>query len=428
MAEQALLVGVSLNASAVADAEASLLELERLADSAGAQVVGSLLQARRSLDPATYIGAGKVELLKAKAEETGAGLVIFDDELRPSQQRNLEEALDLKVLDRTQLILDVFASRASTNEGRLQVELAQLSYLLPRLTGMGKSLSRLGGGIGTRGPGESKLEADRRRLRDRIAQLRDEIEQVSRTRSQQRQRRRRSRAKVAALAGYTNAGKSSLFNALTDSKVYVQDRLFATLDPTVRPLAMSGAAPLPLLLVDTVGFVRKLPHALVAAFRATLEEVAEADVVLRLVDAADPAWPMHLAAVDEVLAEVYKLYLHERPEPEAWLVFNKTDLLGPAKLKALKAAYPDAHFVSALNGQGQQALKEALRARMEAGLPVQRFLIPHAALGKLSRHFSELRVKEQKWTEEGLSLEAVVSQELKALEPYRVRATRGVKR
>ena len=426
VAERALLVGV-VAPEGEADAEGSIAELGRLAESAGAEVVGVSLQARKAPDPATYIGSGKVRDLKELAAERGAGLVVFDDELRPGQQRNLEEALELKVLDRTQLILDVFASRAATKEGRLQVELAQLSYLLPRLVGFGKTLSRLGGGIGTRGPGESKLEADRRRLRDRIALLKAEIDDVARTRALQRERRRRRRAQVASLAGYTNAGKSSLFNALTAAEVYVEDRLFATLDPTVRALPGQGASAGDLLLVDTVGFVRKLPHALVAAFRATLEEVAEADLVLRVVDCGDAGWPGQLASVDEVLAEVYRMFLAERPEPEAWLVFNKTDLLGPSALKALKEAHPGAHFVSAKGGQGLEALRKALKTRLESGRGTEHYLVPHSALGQLSRHFSRLRVKEQRWTAEGLRLEAFVGEGVEALEPYRLKKSKGVK-
>jgi GTP-binding protein HflX len=433
--EQALLVGVALPDPGPEAEERSLDELARLAESAGARVVGRSIQARRSPDAATYVGSGKVNELDAQRKELGAELIVFDDELRPSQQRNLEAALDCKVLDRTQLILDVFAARAATNEGRLQVELAQLSYLLPRLTGMGKALSRLGGGIGTRGPGESKLEADRRRLRDRIAMLRGQIGEVSRARSLQRQSRRERRAKVAALAGYTNAGKSSLFNALTNSGVYVEDRLFATLDPTVRPLdptvrplAMPQAAPLPLLMVDTVGFVRKLPHDLVAAFRATLEEVAEADVVLRVVDAADPGWEAQLASVEEVLDEVQALYGHGRPRPEPWLIFNKVDRLGPARRKALKQAHPESHLVSALDGEGLERLKLALRRRLERGLPVQRFLVPHAALGDLDRQLDRLRVTKREWTAQGLRLEAVMSEHIAALEPFRLKGAPGGKR
>jgi GTPase len=419
------LAGVALAGQAPEEAERSLDELTRLAESAGAVVVGRSLQGRRSLDPATYIGTGKADELKARAEALGAGLVIFDDELRPGQQRNLEERLGLKVLDRTQLILDVFASRAGTNEGRLQVELAQLSYLLPRLSGMGKALSRLGGGIGTRGPGESKLETDRRRLRDRISLLRGQIAQVARTRSLQRRARREKRAQVAALTGYTNAGKSSLFNALTHAKVYAADRLFATLDPTVRPLEMSAPAALPMLLVDTVGFVRKLPHELVAAFRATLEEVAEADVILRIVDAGDPTWEGQLASVEAVLEEVHQLYGQGRAQPASWLVFNKVDQLGAARLKALKAAHPGAHFVSALKGQGLEALKLSLRERMEAGLPRAVYLFPHAALGRLDRHLGRLRVTSRRWTAKGLRLEAVLSEKIEALEPYRLQGAAG---
>jgi GTP-binding protein HflX len=418
--ERALLAGLVTPGREV-EAGVSLDELARLAESAGAEVAGRSLQARRAPDPATYVGSGKVEVLKALAESTGAGLVVFDDELRPSQQRNLEDALGLKVLDRTQLILDVFASRAKTNEGRLQVELAQLNYLLPRLVGFGKTLSRLGGGIGTRGPGESKLEADRRRLRERITQLQREIDGVARTRSLQREGRRRKRARVAALAGYTNAGKSSLFNALTDADVYVEDRLFATLDPTVRPLPLGPAAGGDLLLVDTVGFVRKLPHTLVASFRATLEEVAEADWVLRVVDCGDPEWPRHLLSVDEVLAEVYRRFLGGRDEPEAWLVFNKSDLLGPAALKALKERHPEAHFVSALGGQGLEGLKKALRKSMEQGFELRSYLVPHAALGELSRLFGRLRMQDKRWVNEGLRFDAVAGEGLEALEPYRLK-------
>jgi GTP-binding protein HflX len=425
VAERVLLAGVLLSGGDPDQAERSLDELARLAESAGAEVAGRSLQARRALDPATYIGSGKADELRQEAQSAGADTVIFDDELRPSQQRNLEERLGCKVLDRTQLILDVFATRAGTNEGRLQVELAQLSYLLPRLVGMGKVLSRQGGGIGTRGPGETKLEADRRRLRDRISLLSDEIEQVSRTRALQRKGRREKRAQVAALAGYTNAGKSSLFNALTQAKVYAADRLFATLDPTVRPLDLPSGSPLPLLLVDTVGFVRKLPHALVAAFRATLEEVAEADLVLRVVDAGDPGFEGQLGSVEEVLEEVQKLYGRGKEAPEAWLVFNKVDLLGPAKLKGLKLRYPDAHYVSAVNGQGLEALKLALRERLEASLPTASYLLPHEALGTLDKHRGRLRVTEQRWTPKGLRLEAVLSERIEALERYRLKAAGG---
>jgi GTP-binding protein HflX len=421
VAERALLIGVALAGADAQEAARSLDELARLADSAGAQVVGRHLQSRRSIDPATYVGSGKVQELLEAAASSDAGVVVFDDELKPSQQRNLEERLGLKVLDRTQLILDVFASRASTSEGRLQVELAQLSYLLPRLTGMGKALSRLGGGIGTRGPGESKLETDRRRLRDRISQLKLEIEQVSRTRALQRRQRKERRAQVVALAGYTNAGKSSLFNAMTKSTVYVEDRLFATLDPTVRPVAGPGASALPLLLVDTVGFVRKLPHGLVAAFRATLEEVAEADLVLRVVDAADAAWAEQLASVDEVLLEVYRQHRKESAAPGSAVVFNKMDQVGAARLRALKMRYPEAYFVSALDGQGVEALRLSLRERLEAGLPRASYLLPHAALGLLDRQLKKLRVTSRRWSTRGLHVEAVLTGKIAALEPFRVR-------
>ncbi len=300
-------------------AEESLDELAELAGSAGALVLDRVLQARPAPEAATLIGQGKVAELAAAVASLDAGVVIFDHDLTPTQQRNLEKALDTKVIDRTQLILDIFASRARTREGRLQVELAQLSYLLPRLTGRGVSMSRLGGGIGTRGPGETQLETDRRRIAKRIKKIEDDLDGVRAGRALHRRRRGAVPLATLALAGYTNAGKSTLFNRLTRSGVLADARMFATLDPTVRPLTLPSRRRV--LLSDTVGFIRNLPTTLVKAFRATLEEVNEAALVLHVVDAAAPSAAAHAAHVLKVLEEIGAAGI-----PQI-LILNKTDLL-----------------------------------------------------------------------------------------------------
>ncbi|HVO10755.1 MAG TPA: GTPase HflX [Vicinamibacteria bacterium] len=344
-----MLVGVSLGTRERLRASAALEELAQLAESAGARVVESVLQERPRRDAATLIGRGKVEELKRLCDETAADLVVFDDELSPAQQRNLEERLERKTLDRTQLILDIFARRARTREGRLQVELAQLEYLLPRLAGKGVLLSRLGGGIGTRGPGETKLETDRRRIRQRIQVIRREIERVRRERHTRREARSRREVPVVALVGYTNAGKSTLFNGLTRAEAVVSDQLFMTLDPLVRAVRLGGGREF--LLVDTVGFIQKLPHALVAAFRATLEEVTEADLLLHVVDASTPGVEEREAAVGAVLREIGAA---ERPQ---LLVLNKVDLAPGGRAAALR--------VSALTGEGMAGLVAAIASRLE---------------------------------------------------------------
>ena len=418
--ENAILAGISRPGEQEAAVE-SMDELCRLAETAGASVIERVLQARKNPDPATYFGEGKVAEVKALALATGCELVIIDDELRPSQQRNLEEAMELKVLDRTQLILDIFAQRARTGEGKLQVELAQLSYLLPRLVGMGKILSRLGGGIGTRGPGESKLESDRRRLRERISDLGREIDEIARTRTLHRDKRRKSRAYAVALAGYTNAGKSSLFNAMTEGAVYVQDQLFATLDPTVRPILCEKDGAVQLLLSDTVGFIRKLPHSLVAAFRATLEEITGADLILRILDASSPAFEDQLATVDEVLEEILKRQgLPPLAERATLLVFNKVDLLSAARVKALKEAWPKAFFVSAKEGKGLEGLVNEIQERSQKGFKAQTYLLPPDKAGLLSKYFAELAVQKQTWGPKGVRVEAVLKAPLPELDPFKV--------
>jgi GTP-binding protein HflX len=344
--ERALLVGhAGRDAAKLAR---SLDELALLADTAGATVFGSLVQRRGSIHPGHFIGKGKLAELQALVAEHDADLVIFDDDLSPAQVRNLEKAVDRKVVDRSELILDIFAKRARTREARLQVELAQLEYTLPRLTGMWKHLERQAGGIGTRGPGETQLETDRRLVRERIARLKRELAAVERERETQRRRRRREFR--AALVGYTNAGKSTLFNALTRANVYVENRLFATLDATTRQMVNRDRQIA--LVTDTVGFIRKLPHHLVASFHSTLVEAIEADQLLHVVDVSEPDFRAQMAAVDEVLEG-----LLETARPTT-LVFNKVDRLGDEALAAgLEVEYPGSFVVSARTGEGLDALR-----------------------------------------------------------------------
>jgi GTP-binding protein HflX len=351
--EQAILVGLDWKTRGAGrsrgtlTAEDSLEELAELATSAGARILDRVIQARPAPEAATLIGHGKVEELAASVESHNADVVIFDHDLSPTQQRNLEKALDAKVIDRTQLILDIFASRARTREGRLQVELAQLSYLLPRLTGRGVEMSRLGGGIGTRGPGETQLETDRRRIAKRIQKLEDDLEGVRAGRALHRKRRTAVPLATLALAGYTNAGKSTLFNRLTQAGVLTDPKMFATLDPTVRPLTLPSRRRV--LLSDTVGFIRNLPTTLVKAFRATLEEATEAALVLHVVDASSPAAAEHTSHVLKVLAEI------GASEVPQILVLNKMDRLSPAADPgALQHSHSNlrAAAISALTGDG----------------------------------------------------------------------------
>ena len=334
-------------------------EMTMLAKSAGAQIVDVISQERKRPDSATYFGSGKVDELKELVTEKELTLVMVDAELSPVQARNLEAKLEVKVLDRTELILDIFAQRARSREGRLQVELAQLQYLMPRLTGKGASLSRLGGGIGTRGPGETKLETDRRRIRTRVSVLKESIEHVRRERGTRREGRRRRAEPIVSLVGYTNAGKSSLFRALTgEEKVEISDRLFMTLDPLMRGVRIGERENF--VLVDTVGFIRSLPHGLVAAFRATLEEVVEADLVLHVVDGTDPEMAQKEKAVREVLEEI-----GAEESPNRLTVINKVDGADEAARLALRSERPDAVQVSALTGEGLDALKRRIAETLD---------------------------------------------------------------
>ena len=341
-------------------------ELEELVRAAGAHPVGRVVQHLDRPDAALYLGRGKAEELRDLAVLQRAQLVVADDELSPVQRRNLEKLVGVPVLDRTHVILDIFARRARSREGKLQVELAQLTYLLPRLLGWGQTLSRLGGGIGTRGPGETKLEADRRRIRNRIAQLRRELEQVRRHRQQLRRGRASLELPVVVLVGYTNSGKSTLLNAMTGASVSARDRPFETLDPTVRKASLVDG--MECLMADTVGFIRKLPAHLVAAFRATLEEVAEADLLVHVVDASSPDAETQMGAVFETLEAIGAA---GRPMV---LAFNKMDRAEPNRLRALLDAYPGSVAISALYGTNLDALRQAIAARLpEQAAPVEAY-------------------------------------------------------
>jgi GTP-binding protein HflX len=359
-----------------------LSELKELLRTAGVAVVGELVQHREQPHPNHYLGQGKIEELKALAQAADANVVACDDELSPRQERNLEKALDMPVVDRTAVILDIFAGHAHTAEGKLQVELAQLEYNMARMRGLWTHLERLGagrgvGGIGTRGPGESQIETDRRLARDRITALRRRLDQVRSTRAVQRAERERAHLPSIALAGYTNAGKSTLLNALTGAEVGVRDRLFHTLDPTTRTLDLLGR---PFLMTDTVGFIRKLPHQLVNAFAATLEETRLADLVLHVVDASEPEEDLvaMTRAVEDVLEEI-----HAADSPRV-LVLNKADALTEERRSELAFRHPDAMLVSAVTGEGLDALRERIAAEFERTLRDVSLLVPYSEGGTLS--------------------------------------------
>ena len=381
--ERAVLVGI--------ESEESLDELEELAKTAGAETVLRVLQKRPKPDPVFCVGKGKAEELSLRCQAAQADVVIFDEELSGVMQKNLEETLRLKVVDRTALILDIFAARASTREGKLQVEMAQLRYRSQRLLGQGLVLSRLAGGIGTRGPGESKLEVNRRRIRERLTDLERELEQIERQRGLRRQSREKNGVPVVALVGYTNAGKSTLFNRLTGADVYVENQLFATLDSVSRPIELPHGGKV--LLVDTVGFIRKLPHELVKAFRATLEEARLADVLITVLDGADAQMEGRRRTVEEVLDS---LGATEAPRVEA---VNKCDLIAPDA-----QSLPGALYISASTGKNVEKLLLRVESELEAGAQEVRLLIPFSRYALVSRLHAMGGVLEQRHSEEGVEM------------------------
>lgn len=347
--EKALLIGVHTDNVSRSQLEESLQELSALSYTAGAIVVGTIIQNLSRPKPKYFIGEGKVYEIAEIVSKSGVNLVIFDDELSPSQQRNLEDVIGTRVIDRTALILDIFASRARTREGKIQVELAQLNYLLPRLTGKGVLMSRLGGGIGTRGPGETKLEIDRRRIRDRISKLKRELEVIRRTRELHRKKRETYHIPVVSLIGYTNSGKSTLFNYLTKSNVLAEDKLFATLDPTTRLVKLNGTHKF--FLIDTVGFIRKLPHQLVESFKATFEEIIMSDLLVNVVDVSSTAFEEHIKIVTKTLSDVNAAQL-----PKIF-AFNKIDIAQYKEyIMRVVETYDNSVIVSAKTGEGIENL------------------------------------------------------------------------
>jgi GTP-binding protein HflX len=386
---------------AAAPDEPDLSELRELLRTAGVAVAGEMVQRRAKPDPDRYFGRGKLSELKRAIQEADANLVVADDELVPRQERNLEQEVGVPVLDRTAVILDIFADHASSAEGKLQVELAQLEYNLARMRGLWTHLERLGGGIGTRGPGETQIETDRRLARDRIAALKSRLDRTRATRSVMRAERERAHLPTVALAGYTNAGKSTLLNALTGAEAEVRDRLFHTLDPMTRAFEITGRQ---YLITDTVGFIRKLPHQLVEAFAATLEEALEADLILHVVDASAPEDEMAamLSAVDDVLAEIGA---GDRPR---LLALNKIDLLDEDDRRALGFRYPRAIQVSAVTGEGLEELADAIEARFLSSLRPMDLLVPYGEGGRLSELHDLAGEMEREDTAEGVRVRARV--------------------
>ena len=399
--ERVILVGVSEQDGD--DAEDSLAELAELVKTAGASVAGTLIQKRELIHPGTYVGTGKVAEIAELLEHTGATGIVCDDELSPAQLKNLETMLNTKVMDRTLIILDIFAARATTSEGKIQVELAQLKYRLSRLTGLGRSMSRLGGGIGTRGPGEKKLEIDRRLINDRIAQLNRELKEVVKHREIARAKRERNAVPVVAIVGYTNAGKSTLLNHLTDAEVLEEDKLFATLDPTTRMLELEGHQQV--LLTDTVGFIRKLPHHLIEAFKSTLEEAKYADYIIHVVDASNPQR-------DKQMYIVYETLEHLGVKNKKILtLFNKIDIrTDDDPLQDFRADH--VLQISATENAGLDAVKDVLQEMLrEDKIYIER-VIPYAQAGVLQLVRNKGELVSEEYVPEGISIRAYVPMEV----------------
>lgn len=401
LTERVILVGVQENNGD--DTEESLDELAELVATAGAVTAGRVIQNRESIHPGTYIGKGKIEEVRALADELDATGVACDDELSPVQMKNLEQELDCKVMDRTMVILDIFAARANTSEGKIQVELAQLKYRQARLVGLRDSLSRLGGGIGTRGPGEKKLEMDRRLIRDRISQLNRELSDVKRHREVTRARRSRNHMPVAAIVGYTNAGKSTLLNTLTGAGVLQEDKLFATLDPTTRALDLTGGAQI--LLTDTVGFIRKLPHHLIEAFRSTLEEAKYADIILHVVDASNPQMEQQMHVVYETLSDLGV------GNKTVITLFNKQDKIeSDERLRDFKADH--ILKISAKTGAGLDDLKALLEKILQERQILIERVYPYASAGLIALIRRHGQLLEEEYREEGIYVRAYVPMDI----------------
>ena len=401
-AEKAILVGLSADCFRPEEnaTDESLDELEALLETAGGICEAKVLQNRHTPDPHSFIGEGKAQEVRTLLESTGATLVVFDNDLSPSQIRALEELTDATVLDRSALILDIFAQRAKTAEGRLQVELAQYQYLLPKLSGMGTSMSRLGGGIGTRGPGETKLETDPRHIRERITRLQAELDEVRRVRATQRERRVKNSIPVVALVGYTNAGKSTLLNALTGAGIPTNDRLFDTLDTTSRQLVVSDTCQA--ILSDTVGFIAKLPHHLVEAFRATLEELEYADLLVHVIDSADPEREDHIAVVNRLIAELAK------PGTPVLECYNKCDLVPDDEIPRGS----DKVAISAASGYGLDTLRQAIETQLGRGKHRVKLLLPYQQGGMVAALHDTAQVLSSEYTDNGIQLDAVLDETL----------------
>lgn len=399
--EKVILVGVSEQDGD--DAEDSVAELAELVKTAGATVVGTLIQKRETIHPGMYVGTGKVEEIAEMIVDTGATGIVCDDELSPAQLKNLEAALDTKVMDRTLIILDIFAARATTSEGKIQVELAQLKYRLSRLTGLGRSMSRLGGGIGTRGPGEKKLEVDRRLIHDRISQLKAELEDVKRHREVQRKQRERNYTLTAAIVGYTNAGKSTLLNKLTGAGILAEDKLFATLDPTTRNMTLPSGQQI--LLTDTVGFIRKLPHHLIEAFRSTLEEARYSDIILHVVDCSNPQMDTQIHIVYETLRKL------EIGDKTIVTVFNKVDRLEEQVI--LKDLHSDYQVrISAKTGDGIEELTDILEMILRNQKVYLEKLFPYKDAGKIQTIRKVGQLLSEEYREDGIFVTAYVPTEV----------------
>ena len=400
--DKAVLVGVNADCFRPEETatEESLEELRQLLETAGGTCVGTVLQNRHTPDPHSLIGEGKAQEVRELVAAMDANMVIFDNELSPSQIKALEELCGAVVLDRSALILDIFAQRARTAEGRLQVELAQYRYLLPRLSGMGKNLSRLGGGIGTRGPGETKLETDRRHIRSRIAKLESELEEVRKVRATQRERRIHNSIPVVALVGYTNAGKSTILNRLTGADIPANNRLFDTLDTTTRRLEVSDT--LEVLLSDTVGFIAKLPHHLVKAFRATLEELEYADLLLHVIDAGDPEREAHIAVVNRLIDQLAK------PDTPVIECYNKADTVTSDLLPCRQGTVA----ISAAKGEGMEDLLSLIESTLNRGLYHCVFLLPYSEGGRVEQLHQYGQVLRCDYTGEGIEIEAICREEL----------------